>query len=61
MTTPVLTPIADLTARFPGSVTKDERAGYSGFIVAKDNQLEVAAAIRDEFGYDLLTAVTGVD
>ncbi|MBM3124676.1 MAG: NADH-quinone oxidoreductase subunit D [Chloroflexi bacterium] len=61
MTTPVLTPIADLTARFPGSVTKDERAGYSGFLVAKENLLEVAAAIRDEFGYDLLTAVTGVD
>ncbi len=27
----------------------------------KDNLVEVATAIRDEFGFDLLTAVTGVD
>ncbi|MDD2923327.1 MAG: NADH-quinone oxidoreductase subunit D, partial [Anaerolineales bacterium] len=51
----------DLVARFPNFVSLDARAGYSGFIVQKENLIEVATAIRDEFGYDLLTAVTGVD
>ncbi len=51
----------DLVARFPNFVSLDARAGYSGFIVKKENLIEVATAIRDEFGYDLLTAVTGVD
>ncbi|MFN8411913.1 MAG: NADH-quinone oxidoreductase subunit D [Anaerolineales bacterium] len=60
MATP-LTSTIDLVARFPGSVTADTRPGYAGFIVNKDNLLEVATAIRDEFGFDLLTAVTGVD
>ncbi len=51
----------DLTARFPGVVTAETRAGFSGFIVEKDSLVEVATAIRDELGYDLLTAVTAVD
>src|SRR5512143_1064836 len=51
----------DLAARFPGVVTADTRAGYSGFMVEKDSLVEVATAIRDELGYDLLTAVTAVD
>jgi NADH-quinone oxidoreductase subunit C/D len=61
MTAPASTSTVDLVARFPNFVTADERPGYSGFIVNKDNLVEVATAIRDEFGYDLLTAVTGVD
>ncbi|MCC6498744.1 MAG: NADH-quinone oxidoreductase subunit D [Anaerolineales bacterium] len=63
MTTPApaSTQTVDLTARFPGVVQADARPGYAGFIVEKDALIEVAAAIRDEFGYDLLTAVTGVD
>ena len=60
MATP-LTATVDLIARFPGMVSADARPGYSGFIVNKDNLVEVATAIRDEFGFDLLTAVTGVD
>ena len=51
----------DLAARFPGVVTADARPGYSGFIVEKDSLIEVATAVRDEFGFDLMTAVTGVD
>jgi NADH-quinone oxidoreductase subunit C/D len=51
----------DLTARFPGVVTAEARAGFSGFVVAKDSLVEVATAIRDELGFDLLTAVTAVD
>ncbi|MCI0549487.1 MAG: NADH-quinone oxidoreductase subunit D [Anaerolineae bacterium] len=61
MTTPALTSIVDLAARFPGIVTPDARPGFSGFIVEKDSLVEVATAIRDEMGFDLLTAVTGVD
>ena len=51
----------DLTARFPGVVNADTRPGFSGFIVEKESLLEVATAIRDELGFDLLTAVTAVD
>jgi len=51
----------DLVARFPGKVSADTRPGFSGFIIEKDSLIEVATAIRNEFGFDLLTAVTGVD
>ncbi|HEY5728665.1 MAG TPA: NADH-quinone oxidoreductase subunit D [Anaerolineales bacterium] len=51
----------DLVQRFPGIVSVDERPGYTGFFVEKDKLVEVATAIRDEFGFDLLTAVTAVD
>lgn len=61
MTTPALTSTVDLAARFPGVVSPDARPGFSGFIVEKDSLIEVATAIRDEMGFDLLTAVTGVD
>jgi NADH-quinone oxidoreductase subunit D/NADH-quinone oxidoreductase subunit C/D len=61
MTAPASVSTIDLVARFPGVVTPDARPGYSGFIVEKDSLLEVAAAVRDEFGFDLMTAVTGVD
>ena len=61
MTAPVSTQTVDLVARFPGIVTADTRPGYTGFIVEKIKLVEVATAIRDEFGFDLLTAVTAVD
>jgi NADH-quinone oxidoreductase subunit C/D len=61
MTAPAQTSTLDLAARFPGVVTADTRPGFGGFIVEKDSFIEVATAIRDELGFDLLTAVTGVD
>jgi NADH:ubiquinone oxidoreductase subunit D/NADH:ubiquinone oxidoreductase subunit C len=61
MAAPTPTATLDLAARFPGAVTADARPGYKGWIVEKDKLIEVATAIRDEFGYDHLTAVTGVD
>ena len=61
LTTPALTSTIDLAARFPGVVTPDARLGFSGFLVEKDSLIEVATAIRDEMGFDMLTAVTGVD
>jgi NADH:ubiquinone oxidoreductase subunit D/NADH:ubiquinone oxidoreductase subunit C len=61
MTVPASPLTLDLTQRFPGIVSADARPGYSGFIIEKDSLIEVATALRDEFGFDLLTAVTGVD
>ena len=51
----------DLTTVFPDSTTKDERAGYEGYIVDADSLLKVAKYIRDEAGYDYLSSVTAVD
>jgi NADH:ubiquinone oxidoreductase subunit C len=51
----------DLGTRFPGIVTADARPNYKGWIIPKENLVEVATAIRDEFGYDMLASVTGVD
>jgi NADH-quinone oxidoreductase subunit C/D len=61
MTTTLPPQTTDLVARFPNFVTAETRAGFTGFLVNKENLLEVATSIRDEFGYDLLTSVTAVD
>jgi NADH:ubiquinone oxidoreductase subunit D/NADH:ubiquinone oxidoreductase subunit C len=61
MTAPASPLTVDLVQRFPGIVSAETRPGFAGFIVEKDNLVEVATAIRDEFGFDLLTAVTAVD
>ncbi|MFU8771429.1 MAG: NADH-quinone oxidoreductase subunit C, partial [Anaerolineales bacterium] len=47
--------------RFPQAVRKDDRKGYEGYIVEAANLVEFATTIRDEFGYDYLSSVTGVD
>jgi NADH-quinone oxidoreductase subunit D/NADH-quinone oxidoreductase subunit C/D len=47
--------------RFPDTVRPDERAAYEGYLVDRENLLEVATALRDEMGYDYLSSVTGVD
>jgi len=47
--------------KFPGSVTRDERAGYEGYIVGADELKSFARTIRDDLGYDYLSSVTGVD
>ena len=60
-TTVIQTETVNLAQRFPGAVTTDTRPGYSGWLVEKDKLIEVATAVRDEFGYDLLSSVTGVD
>ncbi len=57
----VTAPTVDLAARFPQAVRPDTRPGYTGWIVEKEHLIEVATALRDEFGYDLLSSVTGVD
>ena len=50
-----------LEARFPGIVSRDERKGYEGYIVQTDKLVAVATRLRDEFGYDYLSSITGVD
>src|SRR5512133_945761 len=61
MATLVVETTLDLAARFPGKVTADTRPGFTGWMVDKNALIEVATAIRDEFGYDLLTNLCGVD
>ena len=62
-TIPEQTEIAefDLTERFPEAVSPDTRKGYEGYLVNVENLVEVVTALRDEFGYDFLSSVTGVD
>jgi len=53
--------IPDVKALFPDWVEKDTRPGYQGYIVSRDHLLEVVRTLRDEYGYDYLSSVTGVD
>ena len=53
--------IPNLVERFPEGVSADTRPGYSGFIVAPDQFIQVIWALRDEFGYDYLSSITAVD
>ncbi len=61
MTTPAPVEILDFTKIFPTHVVADTRPGYSGWVIEKDHLVEFATKLRDDFGYDLLTSVTGVD
>lgn len=61
MTEATLTISKDIEAHFADIVTLDERAGFEGYLVAADKLVEFATALRDEFGYDFLSSVTGVD
>jgi len=54
-------PAERLEEQFPGVVTRDERPGYSGYLVPVDSLLDFARAARDRLGYDYLSSVTGVD
>jgi NADH-quinone oxidoreductase subunit D/NADH-quinone oxidoreductase subunit C/D len=61
MATPASSQILDLSSRFPNLINADTRPGYSGWLLDKSHLLEFATALRDEFGYDYLSSVTGVD
>ena len=50
-----------LQEKFPDAVTADDRDGYSGVIVESDKLVEVATALRDDLGYDLLASANYVD
>lgn len=53
--------VDELEARFPALVRRDDREGYQGYLVSAEHLIEFATVIRDEFGYDYLSSVTGVD
>jgi NADH-quinone oxidoreductase subunit C/D len=62
MDTPLDSPTTlDLSLHFPGSVSPDIRPGYTGWVVKKDQLLHLAKSLRDEYGYDYLSSITGVD
>jgi NADH-quinone oxidoreductase subunit D/NADH-quinone oxidoreductase subunit C/D len=50
-----------LEERFPEIITRDERKGFAGYLIKPENLREFATTLRDEFGYDYLSSVTGVD
>ena len=56
-----LTQTDELLARFPEAVTPDTRKGYQGYVVQPENLIEVATVLRDDFGYDFLANLCGVD
>ncbi len=47
--------------RFPEAVTRDEREGFSGYLVEPDHLVRFATELRDDMGYDYLSSVTAVD
>jgi NADH-quinone oxidoreductase subunit C/D len=51
----------NVETRFADVLKRDERPGYSGYLVAADRLLETARALRSHLGYDYLSSVTGVD
>ncbi|MBT6811979.1 MAG: NADH-quinone oxidoreductase subunit D, partial [Anaerolineae bacterium] len=48
-------------SRFGDGVVTDERDGYEGYLVSADKLIEFATTLRDEFEFDYLSSVTGVD
>ena len=61
MAAPVSGQTLDLSSRFPNQLKADTRPGFSGWLLDKSHLLEFAATLKDEFGYDYLSSVTGVD
>ncbi len=54
-------PVAYLSEKFPGAVEPDTRPGYQGIVVDRDRLVDVATALRDDLGYDLLANLGYVD
>jgi len=46
---------------FPGVLSRDQRQGYSGYLVPPGELVEFATRLRNELGYNYLSSVTGVD
>jgi NADH-quinone oxidoreductase subunit C/D len=58
---PVEEKVNVLETQFSNVLKADERKGYSGYLLPADQLLNFATRLRDEFGYDYLSSVTGVD
>lgn len=54
------TTVFELDKVFPG-VVADTRLGYEGYIVPKEQLVNIAEELKSKHGYDLLSSVTGVD
>jgi NADH-quinone oxidoreductase subunit D/NADH-quinone oxidoreductase subunit C/D len=52
---------SDLLYIFPELLIHDERPGYEGYIIKSEHLTSFMQRIRDDFGYDYLSSVTGVD
>jgi len=61
MTTPAPSITFDLSSLFPDYATADTREGYSGWIIKTNHLVDVATELRDTYGFDHLTSITGVD
>jgi NADH:ubiquinone oxidoreductase subunit D/NADH:ubiquinone oxidoreductase subunit C len=57
----LVTEIPEFDALFPEKVKKDERPGYEGFIVSREDLVEFCKEIQKNWGYDYLSSVTAVD
>ena len=51
----------EILDKFSDQLRVDEREGYHGLFVDRENLLSIMESLRDEIGYDHLTSVTGVD
>jgi NADH-quinone oxidoreductase subunit C/D len=52
---------SDLSQLFSEVISKDARPNYEGYLVKPEHLLATAKTLRDDLGYDYLSAVTGVD
>ncbi|NWG16597.1 MAG: NADH-quinone oxidoreductase subunit D [Chloroflexi bacterium] len=60
-TTDIKAAVDALKQKFPDAIQDDTRQGYGGIIVDKNHLVEVATALRDDFGFDYLSSATAVD
>lgn len=61
MSNPDIASATDLTQIFPEIVTHDERVNYEGYLLKPDHLQSIMLKLRDDFGYDYLSSITGVD
>jgi len=52
---------SDLLYIFPDILFHDERPGYEGYIINTEHIISFMRGLRDDFGYDYLSSITGVD
>lgn len=53
--------IPEFDSLFPENIQKDERNGYEGYIVQREFFIEFCKELKNNWGYDYLSSVTGVD
>jgi NADH-quinone oxidoreductase subunit C/D len=51
----------NLAERFPGTVLRDDRAGYAGWVVDSHPLSDVVRSLRADMGLDYLSSISGVD